>query len=110
MYPCEKCLENIWWYEYIDGWVIATCKNCGNEVEFETKNSDKPRIKAVGDLCRNCGTPVILKKFKFNYKKLKKRYYYTACYFCPRCKTDYFSDEFKVINKLSPEKYLTIFK
>lgn len=34
MYECQQCLNNNWTYKHIDGYVIATCLICGNEVEF----------------------------------------------------------------------------
>ena len=41
MYPCNKCLENFWSYEEIDGYIRATCQICGNEVEFPTRKTKK---------------------------------------------------------------------
>lgn len=44
---CQKCLENNWQFEYIDGYIIATCKMCGHEVEFEAKKKVyKPKPKS----------------------------------------------------------------
>lgn len=37
MRACEKCLENNWKYEYIEGYVRAECECCGYEVEFKAK-------------------------------------------------------------------------
>ena len=48
MRPCEKCYENRWKFELIDGWVKATCELCGYEVEFETKRSKKVRTVGIG--------------------------------------------------------------
>lgn len=42
MYPCNKCLENSWSFDKIEGIVKATCNLCGNEVEFEPKKKSKP--------------------------------------------------------------------
>ena len=94
---CNKCLENNWKFEYNDGWVTATCQNCGHYVEFAAK--DKIKAKP-GDTCRKCKKGIIFKKeSKFNPKKLKRPYYFTAYYFCPVCRTMYMAEEFKVINK-----------
>lgn len=43
MYPCKKCLENNWHYNYIDGYVIATCENCGFETNWQAKQEIKNR-------------------------------------------------------------------
>ncbi len=34
MLACEKCLENNWSLAGDSDFVIATCKNCGNETSF----------------------------------------------------------------------------
>lgn len=49
-------------------------------------------------VCRVDGTPLVLKQSKRSPEQLKKQYYYTAYYFCPKCGRMYFSDTFKVIN------------
>lgn len=41
---CDKCLENNWKYEYIDGYIRAICQNCGHEVEFPSKKLKKQLI------------------------------------------------------------------
>ena len=41
MYPCIKCQENNWGFENVDGWVIATCQECGYEKEFEAQKKRK---------------------------------------------------------------------
>ena len=98
MYPCNKCLENNWSYEYNDGFIIATCNLCGHYVEFEAKK--KPYKLSYGQLCK-CGKATLCKKpLKMKAKKLKKSYYYTDCYYCPACHKNFYSDEFKIINKL----------
>lgn len=56
-------------------------------------------VKKVGDLCRHCKTPVILKESRFRKEKLNKPYYYTAYLLCPYCRAMYMQDEFKVINQ-----------
>ena len=37
MFACNKCLENNWKYEYLEGYIRATCLICDNEVEFPSK-------------------------------------------------------------------------
>ena len=37
MRACERCLENGWDYVFIDGFVTATRKFCGAEVQWEPK-------------------------------------------------------------------------
>lgn len=49
-------------------------------------------------VCRVDGTPLIVKETKRTTDQLKKPFYYTAYYFCPRCRRMYFSDKFKQIN------------
>ena len=97
MRACEKCLENNWSFQFLDGLVTATCQQCGNEVIFEAKK--KIPVDKEGDLCRHCNTPVVLKTSKFNKKKLKKAYYYTAYLQCPTCKAMYMNDRWKVVNE-----------
>lgn len=94
---CEKCLENNWDFKYNDGFIMATCQNCGHEVEFEAKK--KPYKKpAYGQICK-CGKATLCKKkLKFKQSKLKKSYYYTDCFFCPACKKLFYSDKFKIWN------------
>jgi hypothetical protein len=41
MYSCNQCLENNWKYEYIDGWIRATCQMCSFEVEFLSRRQKK---------------------------------------------------------------------
>jgi len=96
MNPCNKCLENYWDFKNIDGYVIATCKNCGNEAEFKSKDKEK---MFEGKPCRKCKTPVLLKESRFKESKLKKPYYYTHYYRCPKCKTFYMSERYKIFKK-----------
>lgn len=49
--------------------------------------------------CKNCNGELIVKATKRTPEQLKKSYYYTAYYFCPRCKKLYHDDKFKVENK-----------
>lgn len=95
MRPCDKCLENNWDFQKLDtGWVRATCHQCGNEVEFEGKK----KIENEGDICRKCRTKVILRQTKKTPKQLQKSFYYTAYLFCPKCKTMYMAEKYKVLN------------
>lgn len=41
MRSCEKCQENRWKFEYIEGWIRATCELCLWEVEFQSKKLTK---------------------------------------------------------------------
>ncbi len=49
-------------------------------------------------LCKNCGSELIIKQTKRTTEQLKKAYYYTAYFFCPKCKKLYHNDKFKVEN------------
>jgi len=96
MNPCSNCLENNWTYKHKEGMIIATCNLCGYEVEFKAR---KKSLKLQeGSPCKKCKTPIIYKASKYKENKLKKAYYYTGYYKCPRCKTIYYSDKFKIIN------------
>ena len=37
MRQCERCLENGWTFECIEGFVMAVCKHCGFEVQFPAR-------------------------------------------------------------------------
>ncbi|MBI2443120.1 MAG: reverse transcriptase-like protein [Candidatus Levybacteria bacterium] len=50
-------------------------------------------------ICKTCGSPLVVKQTKRTPEQLKKQYYYTAYYYCPRCHRLYHDDEFKVVNK-----------
>ena len=95
MRPCDKCLENFWAFQKIDGYIRATCKNCGHEVEFQAHKKDEIR---QGGKCRKCGGKIALKESRFKKEKLNKPYYYNAYYRCRKCGTFFMSDKFKVIN------------
>jgi len=88
MYPCTKCLENNWDLKKerdIDEvrkikykWITATCKMCGNEVEFGHKQSKlKPGIVAEYEIrggkrfLKIEGKFVEVDLFKINKKGLK---------------------------------------
>lgn len=49
--------------------------------------------------CKVEGTPLIVKHTKRTPQQLKKPYYYTAYYFCPRCGRMYFDESFKQVNQ-----------
>lgn len=94
MRACEKCLENNWTFEKLNvGDILATCENCGYEVQWTPK--PKQQIKE-GSRCRHCKTKIILKEARFKKSKLKKPYYYVAYYYCPNCKAMYMNDKFKI--------------
>ena len=59
----------------------------------------KRKIIEIGDLCRHCNTPVILKDSKFKESKLKKDYYYSKILYCTNCKAIYLIERYKVTNK-----------
>lgn len=94
MYACQQCLENNWKFKYIDGWILATCQECGFEVEFEAKK----KIKQTKIFCKKCNTRLIWK----NRNKLKRKHllnnksYYSKYRFCPKCKTIYLDSRYKV--------------
>lgn len=52
--------------------------------------------------CKKCGGSLIQKSTKRTAEQLKKAYYYTAYYFCPRCNKLYHDEKFKVENHLTP--------
>lgn len=50
------------------------------------------------EVCRKCGSELIVKQTKRTADQLKKPYYYSAYYYCTHCQKLYHSDTFKVIN------------
>ncbi len=104
MKPCKKCEYSDWKFEKVDGWINATCKQCGNTFSFEAKKKKKP-VKD-GGACRRCGSPVKLRASRITAKKKKKPYYFTATLHCtnPKCRTLYLSEEHKVLNHEAMEK------
>lgn len=57
------------------------------------------------NICKNCGSELVVKQTKRTAEQLKKQYYYTAYYFCPNCKKLYHDEKFKVTNEVShPEQ------
>ncbi len=98
MYPCNFCFENIWKFKSVDNWIIATCQSCGKEIEFKSTQQRPKHISKTGDKCKKCNNPVILRETRKKLKQLKKSYYYTAYFYCTKCRTMYFDDRFKVVN------------
>ena len=49
--------------------------------------------------CKTCGSLLVVKPTKKTPEQLKKQYYYTAYYFCSRCKKIYHDEAFKVVNE-----------
>jgi uncharacterized protein with PIN domain len=58
------------------------------------------KIRKVGDLCRNCGTPVFRKDRKQN-KRIKdgQEYYFKYILQCPACHYIYMTEDAKVFVK-----------
>ena len=56
---------------------------------------DNIKIKSEGDLCRKCGSAVILKPSKKKEFKPGQTYYFEYYFLCPKCKTVYFVEEAK---------------
>lgn len=50
------------------------------------------------ELCKNCGSTLVVKQTKKTAAQVKKPYYYSAYYLCPNCHKLYHSDKFKVVN------------
>lgn len=96
MYNCNRCLENRWSKEFIDGIIVLTCELCGNEVHISQK--EKKDWKE-GDLCKYCKEPVVLLELKITPKKLKNSYYYTHLLRCKKCKQNYYNIKYKINNE-----------
>ncbi len=109
MRACEKCFENNWKYKTIEDIIRATCNLCGHEVEFASrKKAGKAKQETElkeGSPCRKCGAKIILKEPKKH--KTNTAYYFSAYYFCPKCKTMYMAEKFKVWNEAGEEKTKT---
>lgn len=71
-------------------------EDIGYEANKETSNS---KIENEGDLCRKCGTPVIIKKPVKQKLKVNQTYYFEYYLLCPNqsCKTMYMVEEAKRI-------------
>jgi ribonuclease HI len=52
--------------------------------------------------CKHCGTLLVEKATKRTPEQLKKPYYFTAYYFCPKCGRLYHDEKFKVTNEDFP--------
>lgn len=89
MSPCKSCFENYWDFKPLDGYITATCKFCGNEVEFRARNKGREKM-THGSLCRKC------KKGRIITRSAKKARVYRAYYYCPKCKQIYNSPEFLI--------------
>lgn len=56
MNPCNKCLDNYWKYEYNEGYIIATCQMCGNEIMFMSKKLKRREQMSIDrELLRKSG-------------------------------------------------------
>ena len=76
---------------------------CGCKVSDLISNKEyaienKEKIEEIGQSCRDCGTPVILKHPKKKNKRLRQLYYFTAYFYCPTCRKMYMHDKYKVYN------------
>lgn len=97
-YVCKKKVdegEGLLESNGVSGWKVrhTYCKT-----EEIRKEKNKEQFHS-GKPCRKCGTKLIIKETrKKKEKQLKEKYYYTAYYYCPGCRTIYFSDRFKIIN------------
>ncbi|MBI5044896.1 MAG: reverse transcriptase-like protein [Candidatus Levybacteria bacterium] len=49
--------------------------------------------------CSHDGSPLVIKQTKRSPEQLKKSFYYSAYYFCPRCKRIYHDEKFKVVSE-----------
>ena len=52
--------------------------------------------------CKNCGGELVKRETQKKASQLTKAYYYSAYYFCPKCKKIYHDDKFKVISATTP--------
>lgn len=97
MKPCRQCDNDDWKFEKVDGWINATCKQCGNTFSFELK--EKKKVEEGGD-CRRCGAKVELRPSRMTEAKKKKPYYFTHLLVCTnrKCHTPYLSEKYKVLN------------
>jgi len=104
MRNCEKCFENIWGFQKIEGTIIATCKLCAHEVQFSARNFKTKKktdiIYRDGDICKKCNGCLRLITFsRKNDKHLTKSFYFTKAFKCDKCSKLYFEERFKVTNK-----------
>jgi uncharacterized protein with PIN domain len=73
----------------------ATCNLCGYEVEFGC--DEKKVVEEIGDLCRKCNTPVILRETKKFHKDGKPRKItYSHYLFCTNCITFYYNNKYRI--------------
>ncbi len=52
--------------------------------------------------CKHCGTELVIRQTQKKPSQLTKQYYYTAYYFCPKCRRIYHDDTFKMTNQTLP--------
>lgn len=55
------------------------------------------------EVCRTCGSKLIKRETQKKPSQLRKQYYYTAYYYCPKCRKIYLNDKFKVVNDIQDE-------
>ena len=112
MSPCKICGSNNWSYKFEknekfpNGEVEATCKKCNYYVKFPSRKKEKEEKKEIveGQPCKKCGDKIIIRESKFKKKKLEKAYYFNYYYYCPKCKTIYYAEKFKIFNKPQSEE------
>ena len=61
-----------------------------------------PAQENTPQTCKTCGTTLVVRQTKNSPLRQQKQYYYTAYYFCPKCRKMYLSETFKVEN--APQK------
>lgn len=84
---------------YITKTLIKSCEqNFSKNKEYN--HTPVLNIEKIGDPCRHCGTPVVLKKRrKGETTKFKKSFYFVAFFACQHCKAIYLKDYFKIMDK-----------
>lgn len=60
------------------------------------------------EVCKNCGSKLIIKSTRKTAEQLKKPYYYSAYYFCPHCKKLYHDEKFKVTTTSLPDPLFSL--
>lgn len=94
---CSRCLERNWSFQKKENWIIATCNNCQNEVVFAAKADSRPQKMDEGTPCRKCGTALKWNSSKLKAKRLRNAWHYCKWLKCEKCRTVYYSDDFKVL-------------
>tara|TARA_R110001632_G_scaffold175405_1_gene295099 strand:+ start:86 stop:823 length:738 start_codon:yes stop_codon:yes gene_type:complete len=78
------------------GYEPSEIENNQNTRENTTFNTTKKvKIEKVGDECRKCGEPVIMKTPKKKKVKSDQSYYFEYYLYCPSCKTMYMTEDGK---------------